>query len=49
MDSAELPDDFYERLAILVEKGGNIGEIMASVERSPSEALKKLEQLEGKK
>ena len=49
MDSTELPDDFYERLAILVEKGGNIGEIMASVERSPSEALKKLEQLEGKK
>ncbi len=49
MDTTELPEDFYERLAILVEKGGNIGEIMASVERSPSEALKKLEQLEGKK
>ena len=49
MDTTELPEDFYERLAILVEKGGNIGEIMASVERSPSEALKKLEQLEGEK
>lgn len=47
IESTELPDDFYDRLALLVEKGENIGEIMSVVERSPSEALQLLEGMEG--
>ena len=46
LDSTELPEDFYDRLAKLVEKGENIGEIMSVVERSPSEALQQLQKLE---
>ena len=47
LDSTELPENFYDRLAKLVEKGENIGEIMSIVERSPSEALQQLQKLEG--
>ena len=43
LDSTELPDNFYDRLAKLVERGENIGEIMSTVERSPSEALQQLQ------
>ena len=46
LDSTELPENFYERLAKLVEKGDNIGEVMSIVDRSPTEALQKLEDLE---
>ena len=46
LDSTELPEDFYDRLAKLVEKGENIGEIMSVIERSPSEALQQLQKLE---
>jgi len=46
LDSTELPENFYERLAKLVEKGENIGEVMSIVDQSTSEALKKLEDLE---
>ena len=46
LDSTELPENFYDRLAKLVEKGENIGEIMSVVERSPSEALQQLQKLE---
>ena len=46
LDSTELPDNFYDRLAKLVERGENIGEIMSTVERSPSEALQQLQNLE---
>ena len=49
LDSTELPENFYDRLAKLVEKGENIGEIMASVERSPTNALLILEKMEGRK
>ena len=46
LDSTELPENFYDRLAKLVERGENIGEIMSIVERSPSEALQQLQSLE---
>jgi len=46
IQSSELPEDFYDRLALLVEKGENIGEIMSIVERSPSEALQILQDME---
>ena len=46
LDSTELPENFYDRLAKLVERGENIGEIMSTVERSPSEALQQLQNLE---
>ena len=49
MEATVLPENFYERLAKLVEKGENIGEIMTSVERSPSDALLILEKMEGRK
>ncbi|MBA46336.1 MAG: hypothetical protein CMB31_07110 [Euryarchaeota archaeon] len=47
IESTELPHDFYDRLALLVEKGENIGEIMSIVEKSPIEALQLLEGMEG--
>ena len=46
IQSSELPEDFYDRLALLVEKGENIGEIMSIVERSPAEALQILQDME---
>ncbi len=49
MESTELPENFYDRLAKLVEKGKNIGEIMTTVERSPTDALLILEKMEGEK
>ena len=42
-----LPSDFYDRVASLVEKGADITDLMAAVERSPSTAVEILNTMEG--
>ncbi len=42
-----LPSDFYDRVASLVEKGADITDLMAAVERSPSTAVEILKTMEG--
>ncbi|MBD19264.1 MAG: hypothetical protein CMB13_06490 [Euryarchaeota archaeon] len=44
---SSLPDDFYDRVANLVEKGADITTLMAAVERSPITAIEILERMEG--
>ncbi len=41
-----LPSDFYDRVANLVEKGADITDLMAAVERSPSTAVEILKTME---
>ena len=41
-----LPSDFYDRVANLVEKGADITDLMAAVERSPSAAVEILKTME---